>query len=427
MRTIFRKTDGPSRNSEQLWCHVIQTTLSKTLYYLTNTPNFPLLFVNYIPEQTNRISALGTIMTLNFPAKIYQILENESSDIVRWHHNGLAFRIVDHSRFEAEIIPKYFRHNQLSSVQRQLNLYGFKCISRGEDKGAFFHPKFKRGDWEVVRKIQRFVPIKKPVTDPTRDKDDNESRADSTEFGESSSSNSKEQQDWNWPPTHFKSVHYQDFAMYGHPSNTVKRENNGVSSLEHQQYQYPYNQTPYMQTVNTNNSSNIQSNYMGFQFPPLSAVSSKPPPSFISSQYSSNVPVSQPSQKISSALAINNSSIGSDLTMNVSQSILTTRLGFNTIAPQTSSQPLTVKTASASVTIDPYADFFDDLSFFATETIDLQTSFIGGASTNTLESQSQPTPIVTKKTTCEIGINTDISQDNTPLDFLLLMGASRFV
>jgi hypothetical protein len=54
-----------------------------------------------------------------------------------------------------------FVDNQLSSVQRQLNLYGFKCISRGEDKGAFFHANFKRGDWETVRKITRYIPVKK--------------------------------------------------------------------------------------------------------------------------------------------------------------------------------------------------------------------------------------------------------------------------
>lgn len=100
-------------------------------------------------------------MALNFPAKIYLILENESADVIKWHPNGMAFRIVDHGRFEREIIPKYFRHNQLSSVQRQLNLYGFKCINRGEDKGAFYHPRFKRGDWEVVKKITRYSPTKK--------------------------------------------------------------------------------------------------------------------------------------------------------------------------------------------------------------------------------------------------------------------------
>ncbi len=48
-------------------------------------------------------------MSLKFPVKVYQILENESTDIIRWHSNGQTFRILDHVRFEREIIPKYFR------------------------------------------------------------------------------------------------------------------------------------------------------------------------------------------------------------------------------------------------------------------------------------------------------------------------------
>jgi len=102
----------------------------------------------------------------SFPAKIYQILENESPDIIQWNENGVSFRIVDHGRFEREIVPKYFRHNQISSVQRQLNLYGFKCISRGEFKRSFFHPKFRRGDWETVRKLTRYAPVKKNAPTP---------------------------------------------------------------------------------------------------------------------------------------------------------------------------------------------------------------------------------------------------------------------
>lgn len=54
----------------------------------------------------------------------------------------------------------------MSSVQRQLNLYGFKCINRGEDKGAFYHPRFKRGDWDVVKKITRYSPAKRSCDSP---------------------------------------------------------------------------------------------------------------------------------------------------------------------------------------------------------------------------------------------------------------------
>jgi hypothetical protein len=51
----------------------------------------------------------------SFPAKIYQILQNESQQIVQWNESGLSFRIVDNSRFAREIVPKYFR--------RKLTLY----------------------------------------------------------------------------------------------------------------------------------------------------------------------------------------------------------------------------------------------------------------------------------------------------------------
>mmetsp|Transcript_17956 Transcript_17956/g.16235 ORF Transcript_17956/g.16235 Transcript_17956/m.16235 type:complete len:332 (-) Transcript_17956:246-1241(-) len=102
-------------------------------------------------------STITSTNRLHFPAKIYLILENESPDIIRWHPNCKAFRITDHTRFEREIIPKYFRHNQMASVQRQLNLYGFKCVSRGEDKGSFYHPKFQRGDWESAKSIRRCI------------------------------------------------------------------------------------------------------------------------------------------------------------------------------------------------------------------------------------------------------------------------------
>jgi hypothetical protein len=53
---------------------------------------------------------------LNFPARIYQILENESPEIIQWNSNGLSFRIVNHIRFEAEVIPKYFRRKKLRNI-----------------------------------------------------------------------------------------------------------------------------------------------------------------------------------------------------------------------------------------------------------------------------------------------------------------------
>ncbi len=61
-------------------------------------------------------SSINSTNRLHFPAKIYLILENESPDIIKWHPNNKAFRITDHTRFEREIIPKYFRRNNSNSI-----------------------------------------------------------------------------------------------------------------------------------------------------------------------------------------------------------------------------------------------------------------------------------------------------------------------
>jgi hypothetical protein len=43
----------------------------------------------------------------------------------------------------------------MASIQRQLNLYGFRCTNRIDEKGVFFHPNFVRGQYDVVRNIRR--------------------------------------------------------------------------------------------------------------------------------------------------------------------------------------------------------------------------------------------------------------------------------
>ena len=42
-----------------------------------------------------------------------------------------------------------------SSIQRQLNLYGFRCVNRVDEKGVYSHPQFIRGEYDSVRNIRR--------------------------------------------------------------------------------------------------------------------------------------------------------------------------------------------------------------------------------------------------------------------------------
>jgi len=89
------------------------------------------------------------------------MLECESEDIIQWNSNGLSFRIIDHVRFENELLQKYFKHRKISSMQRQLNAYGFRSVSRGEHKRSFYHETFKRGNWEGVKQMVRFLQPKR--------------------------------------------------------------------------------------------------------------------------------------------------------------------------------------------------------------------------------------------------------------------------
>jgi hypothetical protein len=91
----------------------------------------------------------------HFPVILYRIIEDESDDIIKWQGEGTSFRIVDHDRFESEVIYKYFKHKKISSLQRQLNLYGFKCINRNDGKGNFYHKNFMRDNLERVISIRR--------------------------------------------------------------------------------------------------------------------------------------------------------------------------------------------------------------------------------------------------------------------------------
>lgn len=91
----------------------------------------------------------------SFPEKMFQILDSESPEVVHWLSHGLAFKVVDPWRFSIEVLPKYFRHNKISSFQRQLNLYGYKKITKGNDLGATFHPSFQRDNRELMTDIKR--------------------------------------------------------------------------------------------------------------------------------------------------------------------------------------------------------------------------------------------------------------------------------
>ncbi|CAJ1936515.1 unnamed protein product [Cylindrotheca closterium] len=107
-----------------------------------------------VPDGRNR----GGVMEV-FPVKLHRMLRQTEyegkADIVSFCPHGRAFNIHKPKRFEAEIMTRYFRQTRVQSFQRQLNLYGFKRITRGPDTGGYYHERFLRGRPGLCVNMQR--------------------------------------------------------------------------------------------------------------------------------------------------------------------------------------------------------------------------------------------------------------------------------
>jgi HSF-type DNA-binding len=54
---------------------------------------------------------------------------------------------------------RYFRHAKWTSLLRQLNLYGFRRLTRGVDCGGYYHECFLKGHPSLCQRIHR-IPVK---------------------------------------------------------------------------------------------------------------------------------------------------------------------------------------------------------------------------------------------------------------------------
>mmetsp|Transcript_91707 Transcript_91707/g.137321 ORF Transcript_91707/g.137321 Transcript_91707/m.137321 type:complete len:246 (+) Transcript_91707:612-1349(+) len=94
-----------------------------------------------------------------FPRKLHLMLEEAEKNgfeaVVSWVEGGAAFKVHDSTKFVEEIMPTYFDQTKYESFRRQLNLYGFNRVSRGEGRGMYFHEFFLAGDKRLCRSVTR--------------------------------------------------------------------------------------------------------------------------------------------------------------------------------------------------------------------------------------------------------------------------------
>lgn len=95
-----------------------------------------------------------------FVNRLFDMLENAEadgiSDIICWQPHGRCFVMRDQSKLNS-ILPRFFKVTKVSSFLRQLNIYGFSRVARGQDRGGYYHELFLQSRRNLA---QRITPIK---------------------------------------------------------------------------------------------------------------------------------------------------------------------------------------------------------------------------------------------------------------------------
>lgn len=122
-----------------------------------------------MPLSSSSSSSMLEYTTTNIPAfltKLWTLVEDEkNNELIAWDASGFSFHVYDQTRFAREILPRYFKHNNMASFIRQLNMYGFRKVNsidhgslRNEKEDLeFHHPYFIKDKEQFLEYIKRKV------------------------------------------------------------------------------------------------------------------------------------------------------------------------------------------------------------------------------------------------------------------------------
>jgi hypothetical protein len=92
----------------------------------------------------------------SFIRKTYDILEERKfPEVIDWNPEGTALVIKKPSEFCQKVLPTYFKHNNLTSFVRQLNMYNFHKRRTQNIDHVYYHELFQRGKKQLLKEIKR--------------------------------------------------------------------------------------------------------------------------------------------------------------------------------------------------------------------------------------------------------------------------------
>ncbi|KAG5673575.1 hypothetical protein PVAND_003612 [Polypedilum vanderplanki] len=119
----------------------------------------------------------GNLGVPAFLAKLWRLVEDsDTNELISWSQDGKSFFIQNQAKFAKELLPLNYKHNNMASFIRQLNMYGFHKITSidngglkfDKDEMEFSHPYFQKGHPYLLEHIKRKIAHpKQPEADKT--------------------------------------------------------------------------------------------------------------------------------------------------------------------------------------------------------------------------------------------------------------------
>jgi len=94
----------------------------------------------------------------SFPELLFDVIsDEENTHILAWLPHGRGFIIHDKKRFADIILKRYFEGAKFTSFTRRIKRWGFARVSRGAERGAYYHETFKRDRMDLVQEMQYHI------------------------------------------------------------------------------------------------------------------------------------------------------------------------------------------------------------------------------------------------------------------------------
>ena len=162
--TTIAQKGSSARGIYYSLCFCLMLLFSILLLHKSRKIVCPLRFIHY--PLVIKMEKFNVVP--GFILKLWKMINDSHCDhLIAWSADGQSFIISDPQKFTQEL-SKYFKHNNLSSFIRQLNMYGFRKVTSignpgiliGTDDLHFHHPDFIKGKPERLDFIKRKLPQK---------------------------------------------------------------------------------------------------------------------------------------------------------------------------------------------------------------------------------------------------------------------------